>query len=157
MKFLKWLDKNFEEKLLVILLIITVSLTFIQVVMRYIFHNSLSWSEELARYMFLYLIWIGAAYAVKREQHLRIEIILNKIPKSKLKIFENFVYFIWLCFSIFLFISSLKMTVNVFVSGQLSPAMRIPMGYAYVSIPLGTGLMCFRIIQKMIENRRVSV
>ena len=150
MKLLKWLDRNFEEKLLVILLIVTVTLTFIQVVMRYIFHNSLAWSEELARYLFLYLIWIGAAYAVKREQHLRIEIILNRIPKEKLKTFENFIYFIWLGFSVFLFISSLNMTMDVFASGQLSPAMRIPMGYAYISIPLGTGLMCFRIIQKML-------
>lgn len=157
MKLLKWLDRNFEEKLLVILLIVTVTLTFIQVVMRYIFHNSLAWSEELARYLFLYLIWIGAAYAVKREQHLRIEIILNKIPKEKLKTFENFIYFIWLGFSVFLFISSLNMTMDVFASGQLSPAMRIPMGYAYISIPLGTGLMCFRIIQKMLENRRVTL
>lgn len=157
MKLLKWLDRNFEEKLLVILLIVTVTLTFIQVVMRYIFHNSLAWSEELARYLFLYLIWIGAAYAVKREQHLRIEIILNKIPKEKLKTFENFIYFIWLGFSVFLFISSLNMTMDVFASGQLSPAMRIPMGYAYISIPLGTGLMCFRIIQKMLENRRATL
>lgn len=157
MKLLKWLDKNFEEKLLVILLIVTVTLTFIQVVMRYIFHNSLAWSEELARYLFLYLIWIGAAYAVKREQHLRIEIILNRIPKEKLKTFENFIYFIWLGFSVFLFISSLNMTMDVFASGQLSPAMRIPMGYAYISIPLGTGLMCFRIIQKMLENRRATL
>ena len=157
MKLLKWLDRNFEEKLLVILLIVTVTLTFIQVVMRYIFHNSLAWSEELARYLFLYLIWIGAAYAVKREQHLRIEIILNRIPKEKLKTFENFIYFIWLGFSVFLFISSLNMTMDVFASGQLSPVMRIPMGYAYISIPLGTGLMCFRIIQKMLENRRVTL
>lgn len=157
MKLLKWLDRNFEEKLLVILLIVTVTLTFIQVVMRYIFHNSLAWSEELARYLFLYLIWIGAAYAVKREQHLRIEIILNRIPKEKLKTFENFIYFIWLGFSVFLFISSLNMTMDVFASGQLSPEMRIPMGYAYISIPLGTGLMCFRIIQKMLENRRVTL
>lgn len=157
MKLLKWLDRNFEERLLVILLIVTVTLTFIQVVMRYIFHNSLAWSEELARYLFLYLIWIGAAYAVKREQHLRIEIILNRIPKEKLKTFENFIYFIWLGFSVFLFISSLNMTMDVFASGQLSPAMRIPMGYAYISIPLGTGLMCFRIIQKILENRRATL
>lgn len=157
MKLLKWLDRNFEERLLVILLIVTVTLTFIQVVMRYIFHNSLAWSEELARYLFLYLIWIGAAYAVKREQHLRIEIILNRIPKEKLKTFENFIYFIWLGFSVFLFISSLNMAMDVFASGQLSPAMRIPMGYAYISIPLGTGLMCFRIIQKMLENRRATL
>ena len=151
LKTLKWIDKYFEEVTLVALLAVTVTLTFIQVIMRYIFHNSLSWSEELARYLFLYLIWIGAAYAVKRESHLRIQIILSKIPSKHLNKFEVFIYLIWLGFTMFLFLSSLKMTINIFSSGQLSPAMRIPMGYAYVSIPLGTGLMCFRIIQKMLK------
>ena len=84
LKTLKWIDKYFEEVTLVALLAVTVTLTFIQVIMRYIFHNSLSWSEELARYLFLYLIWIGAAYAVKRESHLRIQIILSKIPSKHL-------------------------------------------------------------------------
>ncbi|WP_308533838.1 TRAP transporter small permease [uncultured Peptoniphilus sp.] len=154
MKIIKWLDDYFEEVLLVFLLAFTTILTFTQVVMRYVFHNSLSWSEELARYIFLYLIWVGAAYAVKKEQHLRIEVILNKISKVNKNKFELFIYLIWLGFSLFLFISSLKMTINIFASGQLSPAMRIPIGYAYVSIPFGVGLMCFRIIQKMIIVRR---
>lgn len=149
---LKWLDENFEEKILVTLLSGSVLLIFFQVVMRYIFKNSLAWSEELARYLFLYMIWIGASYAVKRESHLRIEIIKDKIPENYQKSFETFIMLIWLAFSVFLFIYSLKLTVMIHARGQLSPAMRIPMSYAYASVPIGTGLMCVRIIQKLVRR-----
>lgn len=157
MKVLKWLDENFEEKTTIALLIITVLLTFFQVVMRYIFKNSLAWSEELARYLFLYLIWIGASYAAKVDGHLRVEILKDKIPEDKKLIFEDIIYLIWLGFSIFLFISSIKLTSSIFANGQLSPAMRIPMGFPYLSIPIGSGLMSFRLVQKMINRRRKSV
>lgn len=156
MKILRWLDENFEEKVLVVLLAFSVVLIFVQVLMRYVFKNSLAWSEELARYLFLYMIWIGAAYAVKREEHLRIEIIKKKIPEDKQDAFEDLIYIIWLAFSIFLFVSSCILTYDIYQRGQLSPAMRIPMAYAYLSIPIGTGLMCFRIVQKIIERRRVK-
>ena len=62
----KWFD-NAEEYLLVGSLAFNVVLVFFQVVMRYVFQNSLSWSEELARYIFLWQTWVGASYAVEAE------------------------------------------------------------------------------------------
>ena len=56
---------NFEEYFVVWTMAIMTILVFIQVVMRYVFSNSLSWSEELARFIFLWVSWIGASYAVK--------------------------------------------------------------------------------------------
>ena len=82
---LKKLWNNMEEYLLVYSLMLSVGLVFIQVVMRYVFSNSLSWSEELARYLFLWQIWVGASYAVKEHRHLRIELIQDFIhdPSEK--------------------------------------------------------------------------
>ena len=62
-----------EEYFLVFCLGFMVLLVFVQVVMRYIFQNSLSWSEELARYLFLWLSWIGASYAVRDAKRAQIE------------------------------------------------------------------------------------
>ena len=56
MKIIKWLDDNLEECLLIILLIIITCLMGIQVFCRYILNNSLSWSEELTRFLFIYVI-----------------------------------------------------------------------------------------------------
>ncbi|NLX75715.1 MAG: TRAP transporter small permease [Synergistaceae bacterium] len=151
MKIIKWLDENFEEKLLVAMLAFSVILIFLQVIMRKVFSNSLSWSEELARYIFLYMIWIGASYATKKGKHLRIDVINNKIPEDKFLVFELFIYAIWLIFTLILFVLSAKLTASVFARGQLSPAMRLPMGYPYLSVPLGSGLMAIRLVQKMVE------
>ena len=152
MKVLRWLDEYFEETLLVSSLVVTVSLIFMQVIMRYVFRNSLSWSEELARYIFLYQIWLGASYATKKKAHLRIEILKSKFSGKKGIYFETAVLIIWLAFSTFLALESFNLTRMIFIRGQLSPAMRMPMGFAYASVPIGAGLMSLRLVQNIISG-----
>ena len=64
-KILKWLDDNIELYICVFLMSFMTLLVFVQVVMRYVFNNSLSWSEELARYTFIWLIYIGISYGCR--------------------------------------------------------------------------------------------
>ena len=86
----KFID-NFEEYFCVWSLAIMTVLVFIQVIMRYVFQNSLSWSEELARYIFLWLSWIGASYAVKERSHFRVEMFADLFKGKARKVFELFV------------------------------------------------------------------
>lgn len=152
MKVLKWLDENFEEKLLMVSLVFTVSIIFLQVVMRYVFKNSLSWSEELARYIFLYQIWLGASYAAKKRAHLRIEILKSKFKGAGRIWFDTFAIIVWLIFTVFLAYKSTSLTMFIFSRGQLSPAMRMPMGFAYASVPFGCWLMSIRLVQNILDN-----
>ena len=85
----KWFD-NAEEYLLVGSLAFNVVLVFFQVVMRYVFQNSLSWSEELARYIFLWQTWLGASYAVKEHRHLRVEMLADRFKGRARLVFELF-------------------------------------------------------------------
>ncbi|MGM0397099.1 MAG: TRAP transporter small permease [Bacillota bacterium] len=149
---IRWLDKYFEEAVLVSSLVVTVSLIFMQVIMRYVFSNSLSWSEELARYIFLYQIWLGASYATKKNAHLRIEILKSKFYGRKKTYFETIVLLIWLAFTVFLTLESFNLTRMIFIRGQLSPALRMPMGFAYASVPIGAGLMSLRLVQNIISG-----
>ena len=55
---------------------------FVQVVLRW-FGRSLVWAEELARYIMLYQVWIGAAYAVREDAHIRITAIIGKDDRSE--------------------------------------------------------------------------
>ncbi|HRV99007.1 MAG TPA: TRAP transporter small permease, partial [Aminobacteriaceae bacterium] len=73
-----------EEVFLVGSLAFNVVLIFIQVVMRYVFQNSLSWSEELARYIFLWQTWVGASYAVRMRRHFRVEMLVD-LMKGRLR------------------------------------------------------------------------
>lgn len=149
MKIIQLLNEKFEEYILIGTLIATVSIIFLQVVMRYVFQNSLSWSEELARYIFLWQAWIATAYAVKKSKHIRVDIIKKYIPKDKQNILELLVLIVWVMFTILFTYESGKLTMAVFSSQQTSPAMRIPMGIPYASVPVGCFLMSFRLMQEI--------
>ncbi|MBE3093091.1 MAG: TRAP transporter small permease [Actinobacteria bacterium] len=157
---IKKIWNHFEEYILVSSLMFTVLLIFIQIIMRYIFHNSLSWSEELARYIFLWQIWLGASFAVKEHRHLKIEAFLNLLPKKINKYAELLSLFIWFCFSAFLAYKGSELVTLLIKHGQVSPAMRIPMFYAYSSVPVGCAFMGVRLIEEIInlfKNKLVQI
>ncbi len=143
---------NLEEYLLVYSLMFSLGLIFVQVVLRYCLGYSLSWSEELARYLFLWQTWIGASYAVKEHKHLRIDIIQNFIKGERQKIrFELFVLLIWLIFSITIVYQSGILIKLIYLRRQLSPALQLPMAVAYASVCVGCGLMAIRLVQEIMD------
>lgn len=147
---LKKLWDHLEEYILVYSMMFSVALVFLQVIMRYVFSSSLSWSEELARYLFLWQIWLGASYAVKERKHLRIEAVQSMIKSARGKIrFELVALFLWLVFSIFMVYKGGELVKLLFIRGQVSPAMRVPMAYAYASVPVGCLLMSVRLIAEI--------
>ena len=121
-------------------------LVFLQVVMRYVFANSLSWSEEMARFIFLWLSWIGASYAVKERSHFRVEMFANMIQGTASKYFECFILIVWFIFSLFLTWFGTELLLFLHDSGQFSAAMEIPMTLPYASVPVGCGLMSIRLL-----------
>ena len=147
MKILKAIDEHLEEWLLVFTLSVMSLLTFLQVVMRFCFSSSLTWSEEAVRYLFLWMVWLGASFATKRHAHMRIEVLpsaLSSQNRAKLNIFVNVV---WLVFSIYMMKLSIALVSMLQKSRQLSPALRIPMWVPYLSVTIGFSLMNIRLIQ----------
>ena len=65
---LKKIDEHLEDILLVTLLSLMSLIIFVQVIMRYLMRNSLSWSEELARYLFIWSIYLAVSYAAKERK-----------------------------------------------------------------------------------------
>ena len=91
MAVLKWLDENIERIILLVLLAIMSVVIVLQVFMRYVMENSLTWSEELARFCFVWLVYIGISYGVKKAKHIRVEAILT-VLKRKGKYIKSFFY-----------------------------------------------------------------
>lgn len=143
---------NFEEYILIALYSIIIPLLFINIIMRYFFGNAIKWSEELARYIFLWQIWLGASYGVKKSKHIRIDMIFNKLSKNAAYNLENLITVICLCFCAFLAFRGNELVSKVLELGQLSAALRLPMGYPYLSVPVGSGLMVIRYLEKLYEN-----
>src|SRR3546814_18251987 len=72
---LSWLDENAERWMLLFLYSFIVLVIAIEVLRRFVLMYSSVWGEEAARYAFIYLVWIGAAVAVRDRAHIRIDVI----------------------------------------------------------------------------------
>lgn len=66
-----------EEGFLIATLVLMVALIFGQVIGRYIFQNAPSWTEEAARYIHIFQVWIGAGYAVKLREHIKVSAFID--------------------------------------------------------------------------------
>ncbi len=143
-----------EEYILVGGLAALVFLVCLQVTMRYFFHTGLTWSEEVARFLFLWLVWLGAAYAAKRRAHLRIEAFVQKLsPKSRGNV-ELVALLIWIAFSAFLTWKGAELTMILVKRRQLSPILEIRMAWAYAAVPVGAGLMLLRLLARLARMLR---
>lgn len=145
----KKVEENLEKWVLIISLIAMTLIIFVQVVLRW-FGRSLVWAEELARYIMLYQVWIGAAYAVREDAHIRITAIIGKLKGAPRKRFDIVVLTIWLVFSLWLTAEGFVLVNKIADMNQVSSAMQIPMTIPYASVPVGGGLMTIRLIQKMV-------
>ena len=140
-----------EEKFLVYSFLFTVLMVFIQVIMRYVFNNSLSWSEELCRYLFICQCWISVSYAEITEKHIRIQVLTSRLgPKSRLAI-EYVVILLTVAMAIFLIIYGVKMVLFLITANTSSTALNIPMWIIYTAMPLGCTMYSIRLIRKAIR------
>ena len=141
---------HLEEYFLFVILTAMVAIIFIQVVMRYVFNNSLSWSEELARYMYVWVTWVGVSYSVRNGSHLRITMLRDRLPLKGRQGLEILVTIVWIAFGLFVMYMGIEAVTMIATYGQRSSALRIPMQFCYLSIPVGMGLMILRLIGSLI-------
>jgi len=143
---------KFEERLLLSALATIVFLVFLQVVMRYFFQKSLTWSEEVSRFLFLWMVWLGAGYAAKRRAHLKIEAFLSKLSPDNRRKVDLLSLTIWILFCVFLVVKGGQLTFLLFKRHQLSPVLEIPMAWAYMAVPVGSGLMLLRLLRQFMQT-----
>ncbi|GAA0724653.1 hypothetical protein GCM10008905_18940 [Clostridium malenominatum] len=144
-----------EEYLLVGSLAFTVIIVFIQVVMRYVFNSSLSWSEELCRYIFIWQVWLGASLAFRDKQHISIEMVRDKLTGRAKAIYNMIGNIITLAFNIFLVNYGFQLVDKMIQRGVLSSGMRIPLYLVYLSVPLSSLVILFRILGNIYEEIKV--
>jgi TRAP-type C4-dicarboxylate transport system permease small subunit len=124
-----------------------VVIMFLQIVMRYVFNNSLSWPEEFSRYLFIYLAFLGISYAVHTNTHIRMDILETIIPRLKKPLgYIGDIFLLGFC--LYLFKPGLKVLKFLIRTNQTSPAMELPMYWVYLALFIGLCLTIFRVIQK---------
>lgn len=149
-RVLRWLDEHLEEYILIFLSALTVVVVFYQVFMRYVMGDSSRWSEELARYAFIWLIYIGISYGVKKQRHITVDAFLM-LFKAKGKVILNIAAnLLFLAFSLTMIVYGYDVMMYIFDRNQTSAGLHLPMGYVYAAGPIGMALTSIRLIQHIV-------
>lgn len=155
MKLLKWLDRYLEEVLLLIMLCVMVIIMGIQITARYVFSSSLSWSEEVTRFLFICSGFLSASYCIKRSLSVKIDQLVNMLPGKGVHIVRLVSYSIQLVFFSYLIPFAWQYVMSGVESGQLSPTCGIPM-YIIQSFTVISFVLCvFRLIQKWLYRVQI--
>ncbi len=149
---LKFLDKHLEESLLVILLSMMSLLIGAQVFMRYVMHDSLTWSEELARYCFIWATYMGVSCAVKHKAHICVDAVTGRLPLAARHYATILSHVLFIVFAAMVMKEGYALTAKVFAFGQKSSAMGLPMGYVYLAPTVGFGLVIIRLLQSIYQE-----
>lgn len=144
------LNEYLEEVILVILLVCMIFILGLQIVLRYVFKNSLSWSEELVRYMFVWSTFIGIPYCIKNNTSIRVNQFKTAMPIKFQDVLSYVDKFIMLILFLIMAIFSIDIVSSSFASGQSSAAMGIPYWLIQISVPIGSILSLIRIIQNVL-------
>ncbi|WHH61570.1 TRAP transporter small permease [Petroclostridium sp. X23] len=140
---------NIEEYLLIFLFPIMTVIVFIATATRYLKLGAIPWSEELARYIMIWMAYIGAGLAVKKNAHLGVEAFVSLMPASVVKYLSKLRIAILILFNGMVIYFSFKIMIHQMNIGQTSPALQIPIWVAYLAMPTGALLMCIRTIQSV--------
>lgn len=143
----KRLDKiltKVEENLIFVLMLAMLVVVFIGIMNRFILKESLPWAEELSRYLLIWSALIGASLGVKHSVHISIDAVTNFLPARLQRVIVILSYLISFSFCITVLVIGIPFVLRLMETNQLSPAMRIPIYFAYASVPVGIFFMAIR-------------
>lgn len=134
---MKAILSRIEEVLCVIALVIMTVLTFANVIARYVFSASFSFSEEITTYLFVLLSLLGSAVAARRKAHLGFTALIDIVPENVRRIFHAISFLLATLFSSALFVFGMKMVYSQMSRGQVTARMQWPEWIFGAFVPLG--------------------
>lgn len=159
MKFLKILYDNFLEVFAVFAFAMLIFLTFFQVCSRYIFQAPITFSEEIGRFLFIWMSLLGAAIAMKHDKHIRLDLFQGRMRPSLRYLLDAIVFLLIFGFSVLVLVQSVKLSGAT--TRQIAPVSRIPMAYMYLILPISALFMgCYAMrhlisrVQQFLQARR---
>jgi TRAP-type C4-dicarboxylate transport system permease small subunit len=145
---------NLDEYVLIGGLWALLIMVFVQVLLRYFLGVTWNWIEEVCRFLFLWMVWLGAGFAAKRRAHLKIEAFISKLrPRARFRV-DLTALIIWIIFASFLAWTGAELTWMLIRRHQTSPVLQIPMALPYAAVPTGVAMMLFHLLRQLWECLR---
>jgi TRAP-type C4-dicarboxylate transport system permease small subunit len=138
---------NFLEKMLAAFVGVALAgfaaTVIVEVFFRYFLGFSLYWSNELATFLFVYLVFFGGSVALKRGELINVAFIKERLPLKWEKGVTLFMFFVMMAFSLMASTFTTVLIQTSIKTKTVSPAMLIPMSLIYLPIFLGFGFLAF--------------
>lgn len=142
----KWFFNNFEEIFGAFFLTCTVILLFVQVVFRYVVGKSIPWTEELSRFAFLGLVYIGTL-AAKSKSHIRVTAQFKILPVKVQNFMIMLADTIWIVFNCVVIWQGILLYQQMNQYPLISPVLDWDLKYLFLIIPFCFAMQIFRILQ----------
>ena len=154
MSILRRIDRDAELRLLLIFYVMLVVTMAVEVLRREVFSYSSIWGEEIVRYSFIYLAWIGASAAVKERAHIRIDVVMHYLgprPKALLYIFGDLVMFAVALVALYYSFETVMVSAHF---GSVTDGLRVSKVWFLMAVPLGFALIVWRLLQSFVRDFR---
>ena len=125
---------------------------FYQFFTRYALNDSASWTEEIARYLLICLVFIGAAIGVRKNTHIQVDIFYRFMAPALARTLSTLVDVVRVLF--FSYAIYLTYSLMQKIGKQPMAIVDWPIGLIYAMVMLGFALMCFRAVQALIRHWR---
>lgn len=122
----------------------TMVVTFLNVVLRYVFKTGLPWAEELVRYLMIAISFLGIDICLREAKHLGMDFVFQFVGPRGNAVLTAIINLIGLAFSLAVAYLGGQLTIKVFRTGQLSAALQVPMWIFYLVMPVGGALAAIR-------------
>ena len=132
--------------------VLMIVVTLAQVVFRYVISAPLPWSEELARYCFVWIVFLGGAVGLSRGIHLGVDLFVNLLPERFQVGIEILSNVLIACFAASVVLASYPV-INMNML-QRSPALGVQMSWIYIAIPISMGLIFLICLERTIAILR---
>ena len=153
------LDENAERYAMLVFYVFICAVIVQEVLRRFVLNYSSAWAEETARYAFIYLGYIGAAYAVKERAHIRFDILLQRLPQRLHAYVYIFAELCTLLFAVIAFYWSLHTIAQLLKFEGASPVLRVNKAWFVAAVPIGFALVIVRVVQAIwrdVDNLRAG-
>lgn len=133
-----------------VLMAAMVAVIFVQVIARYALSDSLSWSEEVGRYLFVWMTFLGAALAVRNRLHVSLDMLVTRLPPGGQRICWVISYASMFVFTLILIYGGYAFVLRG--SRQTSAALQMPMQYVYLVLPVSGLLILFYLFRNFFRD-----
>ncbi|MBD1558811.1 TRAP transporter small permease [Vibrio sp. S9_S30] len=143
------IEQNLERWLCLMFYSMIVLTIISEVTRRFVLSYSSIWGEEVARYCFIYLAWIGASLAVKNRAHIRIDVLLGFLPNRAQIAMYLFSDFLTLGLAVISLIVSIGPVITSLEYGSVTHGLRISQVWFLFAVPFGFTLIVLRVLQSI--------